>query len=195
MSRRLRSVIASLVLLVCTPLCASEYSVLLEKSFRPDNTRLRALSLARASDGGYLVAGKASTDAFVIKIGRDFGKQWEQYLEGRDVVHEANTVIPTANGGALIAGHTYLPYGSGASIDIPFATQIDQKGAVLWTKLYGTRESSSFGRFACGTQTNRGVLLVGPRDRWWTNQPTSTGKALGIELWIAHLDDAGNVLW
>jgi hypothetical protein len=131
-----------------------------------------------------------------MKIGRNFEKEWEQYLRGSDLVHEANTVISTSDGGALIAGHTYLPDRPGRSIDAPFATRIDGAGNVLWTREYGTRQwMTGMGRLACGVQIDGGVLLVGMKSKLWADQPTNTGTALGKELWVIKLNDKGGVLW
>ena len=186
----------AVVLCVASYSWAGDYTIVSEQRLELDKTYPHPYSLARGANGGYFVAGGTGPRAFAIKTNPELKTVWKTYLKWEYVVNVANTVIPMADGGAILAGHTFVSDGKGGVLDVPFATKLDREGGVIWTRKYGVKSGiTGNGRFACGVETHDGIFVVGMRYKLWSGQPTNTGTALGTELRLTKLGEQGNVVW
>jgi hypothetical protein len=137
-----------------------------------------AHAIAPTFDGGYVVAGSTASfgagyeDVWVLKLdGR--GNVWWQKTYGGPYWDEAQAIVPTWDGGYVVAGNTF---GAG-SMDV-WVLKLDGQGNVQWQKTYG-----------------------GPNwDEAWAIVPTFdwgyvvAGKTAG-RVWVLKLDGQGNVQW
>jgi hypothetical protein len=145
----------------------------------------RAQSVRPTADGGYVVAGltrsfgAGALDAWVLKLDATGNVVWQKTYGGAgdDI---ASAVRPTADGGYVVAGATYL----GVGIDDAWLLKLDASGNVVWQRTYG-----------------------GPSVDYATNvEPTSSGGYVlagftasfgvgGGDAWLLNLDGVGNVVW
>jgi hypothetical protein len=98
-----------------------------------------AYSAAAASDGGYIMtgltlsAGDTNGDIVVIKTSDVGDTQWAFTLGGPKI-EGGNSVIQTADGGYMVAGHTE---DFGARDCDAFMMKLDANGNRQWLKVYG----------------------------------------------------------
>jgi len=98
-----------------------------------------ARSMQPTSDGGYIIAGETSSfgggnlDAYLIKIDVDGNLLWQKAFGGANN-DSAHSVLPTSDGGYIIAGHTES-FGAGY-YDV-YIVKTDADGNELWYKTFG----------------------------------------------------------
>jgi hypothetical protein len=134
-------------------------------------------SLCRTSDGGYLLAGEGpfgfpSSDIYLASINRNGDLLWER-LCGTYNSDNANTIVPTWDGGFIIGGNV----GS-----YPLAIRIDSNGDTLWTRDY----IQFIGKINSIVQSSDGgFIAVGEKWIMDSNQQP---------IFILRLDSLGNLL-
>jgi hypothetical protein len=108
-----------------------------QNSFGSDGKDLAA-SIARASDGGYIVAGWSDSfgdgtqDAWVIKLDGGGEVTWQNVYDG-GAMDWAEAVVRCADGGAIVAGGTGEPESGPWSVWI---FKLDARGSMVWQKIY-----------------------------------------------------------
>jgi len=120
-----------------------------------------ANSVIQTADGGYLITGETKSfgaggiDVYVIKTDAIGDTLWTQTYGGAN--HDAgNSVIQTADGGYLIAGHTRSFTSGNANA---YLVKIDAAGNVIWMENYGGA-GKDIANSVVGT-TDGGYLLAG----------------------------------
>jgi hypothetical protein len=98
-----------------------------------------AQSVVQTSDGGYVVTGYTGSygnygDVVIMKVDADGDMLWVKHYGGSDV-DKGWSIKETADGGFIIAGHSYS-FGTGLDPDI-YIIRTDANGDTLWTRVYG----------------------------------------------------------
>jgi hypothetical protein len=143
-------------------------------------------SVVETADGGFMVAGstwswgEGRSDVYLMRIDSNGDILWAKTYGGLDY-DEAHSIVPTADGNYMVAGHTES-YGAGES-DV-YVIAIDSTGDTLWTRTYGGLYDD-VGYSAC--QAEEGGLLVAG----WTD---SYGAGWSDVL-LLKIDAKGDLLW
>ncbi|MCX7734753.1 MAG: MopE-related protein, partial [bacterium] len=143
-----------------------------------------ARSIARTSDGGYIVAGSTqsfgagSGDFYVAKFDRTGVVQWTRTFGG-STADEARSIIQTSDGGYIVVGHTYsLINGS----DI-YVIKLGSSGNVQWTRTVGGSDDD-FGNYVI--QVSGGYVIAGN---------TYSFGATFSDVYVVMLSSSGSVQW
>lgn len=159
-----------------------------------------AASIVRNADGTFLIGGSSSNDsgtsdqnAWTFKVDANGMLIWQKKFGGSGE-DQFNSIIPTTDGGYILAGTTGSNDGdiSGfhASISDVWVVKIDGSGNKIWTRAIGGSGGESPGGI---TQSNDdGYILVG---RSTSNDGDITGNQGGLDGYIIKLDKNGNTLW
>jgi hypothetical protein len=145
-----------------------------------------ANAIAPTSDGGYVVAGATRSfgagyaNFWVLKLDGWGNVVWQKTYGGTGW-DEAFAIVPTSDGGYVVAGST-SSFGAGGS-DV-WVLKLDGQGNVQWQKSYGGAWLD--GARAIVPTSDGGYVVAG-----WTN---SFGAG-GYDLWVLKLDGWGNVVW
>ena len=141
-----------------------------------------------AADGGFLVAGHRSEDEFATTSSALFFKtdphgvpEWSHTVEGSSSVYGV-AVARAAGGGAFLAGWGFA-MGEGSSRDL-FVTRVDESGAELWQKAYGTDSGDEELNGVIAT-SDGGLLLLGTQ---------MTGPTL-FDAYVVRIDSSGEELF
>jgi len=98
-----------------------------------------AYTVARTTDGGYVVAGETSsfgagkTDAWCLKIDSSGNVQWQKAYGGLNY-DRAKSTAGTSDGGCVIAGVTFTTVAGDSDT---WCRKLDSSGNVQWQKIYG----------------------------------------------------------
>ena len=149
--------------------------------------------IVATDDGGYAVAGFTSSfgngreDVWVLKLDAEGNVQWENTYGGSSI-DKALSILPTSDGGLLVAGYTYS-YGVGGSKPDAWLLKLSSSGSVDWQKTYG----GTGGEWAFNvTETFDGnTNPTGYLAACWTE----SFSAQGWDAWVLRLDTGGNVVW
>ncbi|MCU7548170.1 hypothetical protein OCK74_03550 [Chitinophagaceae bacterium LB-8] len=108
-----------------------------------------AWSIAATTDGSFIISGYTTSDdgdvtglhggkdAWIIKLNGSGNKVWQKTLGGSndDVGH---SVIPTPDGGCMVAGSTASVNGSGQYVSgDAWVTKLNSNGGIEWQKPFG----------------------------------------------------------
>lgn len=142
-------------------------------------------SVEQTVDGGFIIAGwtrsfgAGGSDMYLIKVDAAGNLVWEKTYGGTDDETGWSTV-QTADGGYVIAGHTYS-FGSG-NADM-YLVRTDTLGDTLWTRTFGGH-GDDYSYTLCRT-SDYGFILAG--------KSSSFGQ--GDEMYIVKTDSLGNPVW
>ncbi len=152
------------------------------------------LSIHReTSDGGYIMVGYTSSygaglaDVWVIKIDSDGNIIWQKTYGGSETDWVAS-IIQTADGGYIMAGHTgpYIPPGYTEPPDGDFdvwVVKIDSSGNIIWQKTYGGEGSDEAWSIQ---QTPDNKFIVAGR---------TNSFGVSYDFWVFKLDENGEIIW
>ncbi len=164
----------------------------------------RAHAVARAYDGGYVMAGFSESDDFdisdprgsydfwVVKVSETGELAWQHSYGGTEI-DIANDVAQTHDGGYVITGSTISADGDVSASQggsDAWVIKIDAQGQLLWERTYG---GSAFEAAEAICPTRDGGFVVVGNSR-------STDKDVGTnagenDLWIFKVDSRGQLLW
>lgn len=119
-------------------------------------------SVRATSDGGCIIAGSTKSfgaglfDACLVKMDDQGAIQWSRTYGGA-ADDEGMRVVPTTNGGYLLAGTTQSVAGIGKSI---YLVQVDALGDTLWTRAIG-RSSNEETPYDVQQTADGGFIIVG----------------------------------
>ncbi len=141
-------------------------------------------SVQQTSDGGYIIAGRTgsasapSYDVYLIKTNSNGDTTWTKTY-GDVFADFGYSVQQTADGGYIVTGRTYPPFGAGGS-DV-YLIKTDSIGDTLWTKIYGGADDD-FGLSVQQT-ADGGYIVTG-----------GTGSN-GVDTYLIKTNSLGDTLW
>jgi hypothetical protein len=164
-----------------------------------------SMSLAAASDGGYLLIGGTNSndgdvsgnhgggDAWVVKVDESGNKIWQKTLGGskNDILYLAK---PIPSGGYIFSGQTSSPNdgdikGWHGDLDA-WVVKLDATGNLIWQKPLG---SSQYEDDYSIIPTSDGGYLVGALSNG--NDGDVSGNHGSYDAWLVKLNDSGNIVW
>lgn len=145
-----------------------------------------ARSIARTSDGGYIMAGYTFetdpylNDIYVVKTNSSGDEIWNKTFSG-SFNYVALSIIQTTDGGYIIAGYTDS---LGAGEDDVYIIKTNSSGNIAWTRIIdlGSRDVAS-----SILQTTAGDYLI-----------TGSSESVGLgesDLFILKLNSSGSTQW
>jgi hypothetical protein len=124
--------------------------------------------------------GASRKDVWVVKLDGRGNVQWQKTYGGPGE-DEARAIVPTSDGGYVMAGRT----GSfGAGADDVWVVKLDGRGNVQWQKTYGG--SGNDYAYAIAPTGDGGYVVVGR---------TGSFGAGADDVWVLKLDGQGDVQW
>lgn len=164
----------------------------------------RAHAVARAHDGGYVMAGFSESDDFdisdprgsydfwVVKVSETGELAWQHSYGGTEI-DIANDVARTHDGGYVITGSVISADGDVSAShggSDAWVIKTDAQGQLLWERTYG---GSAFevAEAICPTRDGGYVVVGNSRS---TDQDVSTNAGEN-DLWIFKVDSGGQLLW
>lgn len=161
-------------------------------------------SIELTSDGGYIVAGRTSSnngnvsgnhggeDGWVIKLSSTGVMEWQKAFGGSD--NDSFTKVKqTTDGGYIIAGHAQSNDGdiiTNLGISDYWVLKISAMGLIEWSKMLG---GSNYDWANDVQQTNEGGYIVAGYTL--SNDGDVTGNHGIFDAWIVKLTAAGNIGW
>ncbi|KGO91808.1 T9SS type A sorting domain-containing protein [Flavobacterium subsaxonicum] len=163
-----------------------------------------AFEIHQTTDGGYIVGGHTqsgsgdvtgfhgSFDIWVVKLSSIGAIEWQKALGGSGG-DQAENVIPTADGGYLVAGITDSTDGdvseSLGNGDL-WVVKLDSDGTIEWEKSYG---GTGMDWAYTSLQAPDGNYYIGG----FTNSTNGdvTGLHGSSDFWLLKIDQEGELLW
>lgn len=140
-----------------------------------------ARSVQPTTDGGYVLAGGASRDAWVMKLDGNGNVTWQKTFDSGGL-DDFNAVHPTPDGGYVVAG--VLPSPTVGWLDAWFV-KLDAFGNVQWQKGYGGERGGVPNDIR--PTLDGGFVVAGTtsyfQGGWFTHG------------WVLRLDAAGELIW
>ncbi len=169
-----------------------------------------ANSIQQTKDGGYVVAGRTSSndgdvtghhpaiivydafDEWIVKLDADGNKIWQKILGGYSY-DEAHSIQQTRDGGYIVAGITNSNNGdvtgNHGNADY-WIVKLNARGKIIWQKTLG---GSSYDEALSIQQTKDGYIVAGYTA---SNNGDVTGFHGGnSDYWIVKLDTSENIIW
>ncbi|MDR3272603.1 MAG: T9SS type A sorting domain-containing protein, partial [Flavobacteriaceae bacterium] len=165
-----------------------------------------ASSIQQTSDGGYIVAGRTSSndgdvsgnhggnsDGWVVKLDASGAVQWQKCLGGSNS-EVFNAIQQTSDGGYIVAGYTNSNDGDVSGnhgSDDFWVVKLNASGELLWQKclggsgqdsVYSIQQTSDGGYIAAGFTTSNDGDVSGFHGGYYDG-------------WVVKLDASGNLLW
>jgi hypothetical protein len=148
-----------------------------------------ANAIIPAGDGCFLLAGVSEQETFtgqgkvaLIKVGQHGDSLWMRSYDYSGVYEDwANAIIPSGDGGFLLAGGTGF-YGFTSLNGL--LVKVNSQGDSLWSRTYGGSNHTEINSLI---PTSDGCFLLGG----WTSVP-GTGI---VEMHLIKVDFQGDVLW
>ena len=168
----------------------------------PVASRDEAQSVLQTVDGGYILAGRTSSDDgysdfWLVKTDSNGNKEWDKTFGLRGtLLDEEYSVHQTADGGYILAGNTFL-YGAGGS-DFWLA-KTDADGNKEWDKTFGgiaQDEAAAVLQTVDGGYILAGFMIsyiLGPRDFWLVKTDADGNKQWDKTFGGTDLDTASSV--
>ena len=156
-----------------------------DKTFGGSNQE-QANAVQQTSDGGYILAGRASSfwsvnpDVWLIKSDANGNKVWDKTFGGSSY-DEACAVQQTSDGGYILAGYT-RSFGAGKSA--AWLIKTDANGNKVWDKTYGGSNQEQ--AYAVQQTSDGGYILAGR---------TASFGAGFYDAWLIKTDADGNKVW
>ncbi|WP_241486058.1 T9SS type A sorting domain-containing protein [Chryseobacterium angstadtii] len=164
----------------------------------------RANSIQQTSDGGYIMAGAASStngdvsinhgneDFWIVKLDASGTIQWEKTLVG-NLADSAQSIQQTSEGAYIVAGlsnsvNSEIPTVFGVSNYC--VAKLDANGNTLWQRYYGG--SGGDHPFSTQQTSDGGYIVAGGTSSF---DGDVTGNHGGFDYWILKLDPSGNIQW
>ena len=150
-----------------------------------------AYSVLQTSDGGYILAGSTTDDAFdkdywLVKTDSSGDEQWNKTFGGTDY-DCAYSIQQTSDGGYIFVGSTEA-YGTGTesygtgSCDF-WLIKTDSNGNWQWDKTFGGTGDDMAG--SVQETSDGGYILAG----------STSDNAFDTDLWLVKTDSKGNEQW
>ncbi|MDQ0068006.1 T9SS type A sorting domain-containing protein [Chryseobacterium lathyri] len=164
----------------------------------------RANSIQQTSDGGYIIAGAASStngdvtinygneDFWIVKLDASGVVQWQKSLLG-NLADSAQSIQQTSEGEYIVAG---LSNSVNSEIPTMFGianycvAKLDVNGNTLWQRYFGG--SGGDHPYSIQTTSDGGYIVAGGTGSF---DGDVTGNHGSFDYWILKLDASGNIQW
>ena len=152
-------------------------------------------SIQQTVDGGYIVAGSASSfgaggsdfgDIWVIKLSSEGDIEWQKTYGGIEE-DGASSIQLTMDGGYIVAGWTNSFGAGGGYYGDIWVIKLTSEGDIEWQKTYGGIEED--GASSIQPTIEGGYIVAG-----WTNS-FGPGEDDFCEIWILKLSSEGDIEW
>lgn len=148
-----------------------------------------ATDIKQTQDGGFIIVGStysspidtAYSDVFAMKVDDQGFILWTQSYGGSDY-DEAQSVLPTADGGFLIIGST-MSYGT--VFKSALAIKIDANGVQQWANIYAMTNSNYFYRGIIASDNN--YVLVGGT--------YNINGGTNFDHYVVKINPSGTLIW
>jgi hypothetical protein len=168
-----------------TELPDEETTIVYEKTIGGDEADY-GFAILKTANNGIMIAGHTfsfgagQSDVYCIRADTTGDTIWTSTYGG-STIDEARSMIQTSNGNFVIVGYTDS-YGMGWT-DV-YVLSIDQSGALLWSKTYGTPRSE---RGRAGIQTLDDYYLIAG----YTECPSGNNT----DLYLIKANENGDTIW
>jgi len=180
-------------------------SIQWQKSLGGSNSD-RAYAIEQTSDGGYVFAGKSSSndgdvsgnhgnindDFWVVKLDNAGTIQWQKSLGGTDE-DAAYSIQQTTDGGYIVAGYSASNdgdvSGNHGSHDY-WVVKLDNAGGITWQKSLGGTDSDE--AYSVQQTSDGGYIVAGNTYSTDGNVTVNNGSN---DYWVVKLDNAGTITW
>jgi hypothetical protein len=145
-----------------------------------------AHAIVPTSDGGYVVAGKTWSfgaghgDVWVLKLDGSGNVVWQKTYGGTNE-DEARAIVPTSDGGYIVAGSTFRRTSSHTGNFDVWVLKLDGSGNVQWQKTYGG--TGDEGASAIAPTSDGGYVVAGRTSSFTGN----------FDVWVLKLEADGTV--
>jgi hypothetical protein len=164
----------------------------------------RANSIQQTSDGGYIIAGAASStngdvsimhgneDFWIVKLNTSGAIQWEKSLTG-NLADSAQSIQQTPEGEYIVAG---LSNSVNSEIPTVFGisnycvAKLDANGNTLWQRYFGG--SGGDHPYSVQLTSDGGSIVAGATGSF---DGDVTGNHGSFDCWIVKLDPSGDIQW
>ncbi|MDX9705524.1 MAG: T9SS type A sorting domain-containing protein [Weeksellaceae bacterium] len=163
-----------------------------------------AKSIQQTTDGGYIVAGAASSndgdvsgnlggyDYWVVKLDKSGSMEWQKSLGGSSNDY-ATSIQQTTDGGYIVAGYSESNDGDviGNHGDKDYwVVKLDSTGNMEWQKSLGG--SGWDAAHSIQQTTDNGYIVAGYSE---SNDGDVSGNHGNMDYWVVKLDNIGNMEW
>ncbi len=165
------------------------------------------LSIKPTADGGYIASGLTysndgdvsgyhggnEADAWVVKLSNSGTIEWQKALGGGTGCDFANSVLPTPDGGYIIAGHTDSHDGdvtTNAGERDVWIVKLGSNGSLQWQKTIGG--SGNDYAYSIQPTTDGGYITAGYTT---SNNGDVSGNHGDAEEWVVKLSSTGTIQW
>lgn len=187
-----------------TIIYAQAPSISWQKTFGGTETEV-AHSIIQTSDGGYIVAGIATSDnsgqlvgytagldGWIIKLSSTGTIQWQKIIGGDDD-DQIHSIQQTADGGYIIVGESNSDGLPSSNNDFDYwVAKLDSNGNVQWQNKYG---GSSQDRAYSIKQTIDGGYVVAGQSASTNGDVTGNHGNFKSDFWIVKLNNTGTIQW
>ncbi|MBL0129378.1 MAG: T9SS type A sorting domain-containing protein [Flavobacteriales bacterium] len=171
-------------------------SIIWERFYGVDNTEDLGMHVAARPDGGCFVSGYRGlngADAWVIALDVEGNELWSRTYGGSGP-ENGNSIVATADGGALLAGWTGS---SDGDVSTPlhgvydgWLVKLDANGNIEWDRTYGGSDVDQFQDILA--LPGGGYLILG--------QSVSTNGDIteyhgNWDVWAMRVDALGTIIW
>jgi hypothetical protein len=171
-----------------------------QKSFGGSKNE-KALSIKQAKDGGYIAVGYTESsdgdireslgglDGWVLKLNTSGELEWQKSIGGIST-DGINSVQLTTDGGYILAGSSFSPFGTeGIARNSNFyIIKLTSTGEIEWQKSYG---GNSFdGAYSVQQAIDGGYIVAGYSE---SNDLMVSENKGGEDIWILKLNSKGEI--
>ena len=152
------------------------------------------------NDGNKTSPGFGGTDYWLIRLDGDGNKLWEKSFGGGGF-DDLRTVLPTADGGFLLAGtsnsriggtKTSTNFGGSLPAYDFWIIRTDSSGNKLWERSYGGADSDYLGS---AVATADGGFLLGGTSYSDADGIKTTAQFGFADYWVVRIDANGEIVW
>ncbi|MCQ9635582.1 T9SS type A sorting domain-containing protein [Chryseobacterium sp. WG23] len=162
-----------------------------------------ARAVIQTTDQGFFVAGNVqssakgygSKDVLIVKLDKD-GKTLSESVFGGKGLDEAEKIIPTKDGGALLEIYSRSTIGGSKKTENYgegdyYIIKLNSEGKAEWEKNFGGKEDDHIRTLAL---TSNG-FIIGGESRSERSGNKTVGIEEGTDLWLISLNEKGEEIW
>ncbi len=145
-------------------------------------------SVMQISNGNYIIVGstksygQGNNDVYLIKTNSIGDTLWTRTY-GDSLNNQGCSVKPTANGGFIIVGTTYIPF---VNPSLAYLIKTDSTGNLVWSQSYGNTANGAMG-YSVFAENDGGFVLSG--------QVSEALPGTFTPSFLLKTDSIGNFIW